>query len=54
MTTTKPIFTPMLARAQIKRIQLQLEKELEMLQDELSKLPEGSLYIYKKRRWINI
>ncbi|MCR5035691.1 MAG: hypothetical protein K6B42_09795 [Clostridia bacterium] len=52
MSATKPIFTPMLARAEIKRIQLQLEKELELLQCELNSLPEGTLYIFKNRKWI--
>ena len=52
MSNTRPIFTPTLAHAEIKRIQLQLEKELELLQRELNSLPEGTLYIYKNRKWI--
>ena len=52
MATTSTIYTPMLARAEIKRIQIQLEKELEVLQNELKNLPEGSLYIYNNRKWI--
>ena len=52
MATTSTIFTPMLARTEIKRIQLQLEQELESLQKELNNLPEGSLYIYKRQKWV--
>lgn len=51
MATTTTVFTPMLARTEIKRIQLQLEKELTLLQRELNRLPEGSLYIYKRHKW---
>jgi len=46
------VFTPMLVHTQMNRLQQKLKSELLILQKELDTLPDGTLYIYKSRRWI--
>lgn len=52
MATETTIFTPMLMHTQANRMQQRLNQELEILQNELENLPEGSLYIFKNRKYI--